>query len=98
MTELKRAWAHRYSLVSLTLVALDFVVSYVFLSPWHLGPALTPTSPQVLRLGWINLVLNGLAVVFSILAIRMEQPKRLAYYALFATLVAIVLCGARFSE
>lgn len=97
MPKLSRAWGNGYSIVSLALVALNFVVSYFFMSRWYLGSALTPTSPQVRRLVLINLALDGLAVVFSVLAIRKEHPKKLAYIALLASLVAIVLCGARFS-
>jgi Na+/melibiose symporter-like transporter len=97
MPRVRLGWAYRYSVVSFTLVAMNFVVSFVFMSRWLLGPALTPTSPQVQRLVSISLVLDSLAVAFSILAIRKESPKNLAYIALLASLVTIVLCGARFA-
>ena len=98
MSRLKQARMHGYSLVSLTCVAVNFAVSYVFMSRWYLGAAPTTTSPQVQRLALIYGVLDGLAIVFSALAIWREHPKRLAYIALFASLVASFLCGLRFSE
>ena len=91
-------WAHLYSIIAFTLVALNFVVSYLLMSRWYLGAAPTPTSPQVRRLALIYGALDGMAVLFSALAIWREHPKRLAYIALFASLVASVLCGASFSE
>lgn len=97
MSRLKQARVHLYSLVALTFVAANFVVSYVFMSRWYLGPALTPHSPQVQRLVLINLTLDGLALLFSALAIWREHRHRLAYIALWASLVASVLCGASFS-
>ena len=98
MSKINHARAHCYSITSFTLVALNFVVSYLFMSRWYLGAAPTPTSPQVQRLALIYGVLDGLAIVFSVLGIWREHPKRLAYIALFASLVASVLCGLSFSE
>lgn len=98
MSRFKQARVHVYSLVALTLVAANFAVSYVFMSRGYLGPALTPYSPQVQRLGWTYVVLDGLALLFSALAIWREHRHRLAYIALWASLVASVLCGMRFPE
>jgi len=92
---MKRFWFYRYSVLSICLACVDFLVIFGGTGAWSPAPPPAPHSQPYQRLVSLGLGLDAGSLGFAGLALARERPKTLAAVAIIVSCCAVFLCGMR---
>ncbi|PYV30277.1 MAG: hypothetical protein DMG22_20835 [Acidobacteria bacterium] len=92
---MKRILAHPYSVGSLLAATMETVIVFAFTSGPYAPSPITPGSALARWLVAVYLSLGLGATILSALGLAREKTKKYAAYSFTASVLAVIVCGAR---